>query len=46
MKQIIVNEFGGPEKLILNEAPMPSASDGQIVIMENRKTTGKTVLIP
>jgi NADPH2:quinone reductase len=32
MKQIIVNEFGGPEKLILHDVPMPSAGDGQIVI--------------
>lgn len=32
MKQIIVNEFGGPEKLILHDVPMPSAADGQIVI--------------
>jgi NADPH2:quinone reductase len=32
MKQVIVNEFGGPEKLILHDVPMPSASDGQIVI--------------
>lgn len=75
MKQILVNEFGDPEKLILHDVPMPSAGDGQIVIkveaagvnfsdgmqrrnqyvfpvtlphrqMENRKTTGKTVLIP
>jgi NADPH:quinone reductase len=32
MKQSIVNEFGGPEKLILHDVPMPSAGDGQIVI--------------
>lgn len=32
MKQIIVNDFGGPEKLILHNAPMPFAGDGQIVI--------------
>jgi NADPH:quinone reductase len=32
MKQIIVNEFGGPEKLISHDVPMPSAGDGQIVI--------------
>jgi NADPH2:quinone reductase len=32
MKQIIVNEFGGPEKLILHDAEVPSAGDGQIVI--------------
>jgi NADPH2:quinone reductase len=32
MNQIIVNEFGGPEKLILHDVPMPSAGDGQIVI--------------
>jgi len=32
MEQIIVNEFGGPEKLILHDVPVPSASDGQIVI--------------
>ena len=32
MKQIIVNEFGGPEKLILHDVPVPSAGDGQIVI--------------
>ncbi|AQG78039.1 quinone oxidoreductase family protein [Spirosoma montaniterrae] len=32
MKQIIVNEFGGPEKLLLQDAPMPSAGDGQILI--------------
>jgi NADPH2:quinone reductase len=32
MKQIIVNEFGGPKKLILHDVPMPSAGDGQIVI--------------
>lgn len=32
MKQIIVNEFGDPEKLILQDVPMPSAGDGQIVI--------------
>jgi NADPH2:quinone reductase len=32
VKQIIVNEFGGPEKLILHDVPMPSAGDGQIVI--------------
>lgn len=32
MQQIIVNEFGGPEKLILHDVPMPSAGDGQIVI--------------
>jgi NADPH:quinone reductase len=32
MKQIIVNEFGGPEKLTLQDVPMPAAGDGQIVI--------------
>ncbi len=32
MKQIIVNEFGGPEKLILHDVLVPSAGDGQIVI--------------
>jgi NADPH:quinone reductase len=32
MKQIIVNEFGGPEKLILHDVAAPSAGDGQIVI--------------
>ena len=32
IKQIIVNEFGGPEKLILHDEPTPSAGDGQIVI--------------
>lgn len=32
MKQIKVNEFGGPEKLILHDVPMPSAGGGQIVI--------------
>ena len=32
MKQIIVNEFGGSEKLILHDVPMPSAGYGQIVI--------------
>jgi NADPH2:quinone reductase len=32
MKQVIVNEFGGPEKLILHDVPMPTAGDGQIVI--------------
>lgn len=32
MKKIIVNEFGGPEKLILQDVPVPSAGDGQIVI--------------
>lgn len=32
MRQIIVNEFGGPEKLVLQDVPMPSAGDGQIVI--------------
>lgn len=32
MKQIVVNEFGGPEKLISHEVPVPSAGDGQIVI--------------
>ncbi len=32
MKQIIVNEFGGPEKLILHDVAVPSAGDGQIVI--------------
>jgi len=32
MKQIIVNEFGGPEKLILHDVLLPSAGDGQIVI--------------
>jgi NADPH:quinone reductase-like Zn-dependent oxidoreductase len=33
MKQIIVNEFGGHEKLILQDVPMPSVGDGQIVIV-------------
>jgi NADPH2:quinone reductase len=32
MKQITVNEFGGPEKLISHDVPVPSAGDGQIVI--------------
>lgn len=32
MKQIIVSEFGGPERLILHDVSMPSAGDGQIVI--------------
>lgn len=32
MKKIIVNEFGGPEKLTLHDVPEPSAGDGQIVI--------------
>jgi len=32
MKQIVVNEFGGPEKLTLHDVPMPSVGDGQIVI--------------
>ncbi len=32
MKQIIVNEFGAPEKLILHDVPVPCAGDGQIVI--------------
>lgn len=32
MKQIIVNEFGGPEKLVLHEATVPSVGDGQIRI--------------
>lgn len=32
MKQIIVNDFGGPEKLIVHDVPMPKAGDGQIVI--------------
>lgn len=32
MKKIIVNEFGGPEKLTLQDVPVPSAGDGQIVI--------------
>jgi NADPH2:quinone reductase len=32
MKQIIVSEFGGSEKLILQDVPMPFAGDGQIVI--------------
>ena len=32
MKQIIVNEFGAPEKLILHDVTVPSAGDGQIVI--------------
>ncbi len=32
MKQIIVNEFGGSEKLILQDVPKPSAGDGQILI--------------
>lgn len=32
MKQIIVNEFGGPENLTLHEAAVPSAGDGQVVI--------------
>lgn len=30
MKQIIVNEFGSPEMLILHDVPMPTAGDGQI----------------
>jgi NADPH2:quinone reductase len=32
MKQIIVKEFGTPENLILQDVPMPSAGEGQIVI--------------
>jgi NADPH:quinone reductase len=32
MKQIIVNEFGGPEKLKLYDVAEPSVGDGQIVI--------------
>lgn len=32
MQQIIVNEFGGPEKLILHEVEVPTVGDGQIVI--------------
>jgi NADPH:quinone reductase len=32
MKQIMVNEFGGPEKLISHDVPMPSVGDGQILI--------------
>lgn len=32
MKQIRVTEFGGPEKLISQDVPMPSAGDGQILI--------------
>ncbi|WP_298117520.1 quinone oxidoreductase [Flavobacterium sp.] len=32
MKQIIVNEFGGPEKLISQDVPMPSVGEGQILI--------------
>lgn len=32
MKQVIVHEFGGPEKLILHDVAVPSAGDGQIVI--------------
>ncbi|MCG9876181.1 MAG: quinone oxidoreductase [Leptospiraceae bacterium] len=32
MNQIIVNEFGNPEKLILHEVPIPYAGEGQIVI--------------
>lgn len=32
MKQIIVNEFGGTEKLILHDVAVPAAADGQIVI--------------
>ncbi len=32
MKQIIVNEFGGPENLSLRDVAMPAAGDGQIVI--------------
>lgn len=32
MKKIIVNEFGGPEKLTLHDVAVPSAGDGQIVI--------------
>lgn len=32
MKQIAVHEFGGPEKLTLQEVPKPSAGEGQLVI--------------
>ncbi|AEI49159.1 quinone oxidoreductase family protein [Runella slithyformis] len=32
MNRIIVNEFGGPEKLTLHEVAVPTAGDGQIVI--------------
>jgi NADPH2:quinone reductase len=32
MRQIKVNEFGGPEKLTLHDVPVPFAGDGQIVI--------------
>ena len=32
MKQILVNEFGGPEKLTLHDVSIPFAGDGQIVI--------------
>ncbi len=32
MKQIIVNEFGSPEKLIIHEVAVPSVGDGQIRI--------------
>jgi NADPH:quinone reductase len=32
MKQIVVNEFGGSEKLIFQDVPMPSAGEGQMVI--------------
>lgn len=32
MKQIVVNEFGGPEQLILQDVPIPSVGDGQILI--------------
>ncbi len=32
MKQIRVTEFGGPEKLISQDVPMPAAGDGQILI--------------
>lgn len=32
MKQIVVNEFGDPEKLLLHEVAVPSVGDGQILI--------------
>lgn len=32
MKQIVVNEFGGPDQLQLHDVPMPVVGDGQIAI--------------
>ena len=40
MKAIRVKEFGGPEKLQLEEVPGPKAGPGQVVVKIERESGG------